>query len=299
MSTHRVWRWITPPSIRCSLGSCLASGRYGHTCAVESRSHMASISPVMTNVSGLPSSSPARTVVSSVFGKQFSNIHPNCGSAMVFLISSMRLSTAGLVKWRWASGGRWLVKVASANKRAVWKPRAGEEARNARRVVIGLLPWKHTVAWGRRAAWRGCRRQLKQRPSFESAEIAGSYPGSPVALDGNHTVIHQHAIARIQAAIALAVHGEFLSADPYVRVAAGHVMVSRGVDLLRTGSAGAVAIRDDNGVGSEGRFDTAEEEVVTAAARGEKERGGEKQDGPGSHGCEHKLIFSEKSRRWK
>src|ERR1039457_7445053 len=144
-----------------------------------------------------------------------------------------------------------------------------------------------------------CRRQAKQRPSFESAKIAGSYPGSPVALDGNHTVIHQHAIARIQAAIALAVHGEFLSADPYVRVAAGHVMVSRGVDLLRTGSAGAVAIRDDNGVGSEGRFDAAEEEVVTAAARGEKERGGEKQDGPGSHGCDHKLLFYTKSRRRK
>jgi hypothetical protein len=68
-------------------------------------------------------------------------------------------------------------------------------------------------------------------------------------------------------------------------------MVSRGVDLFRTGSAEAVAIRDGDGVGSQGRFDAAEEEIVTAAARGEKERGGEQQDGPGSHGCDYKLLF--------
>jgi hypothetical protein len=68
-------------------------------------------------------------------------------------------------------------------------------------------------------------------------------------------------------------------------------MVSRGVDLFRTGSTEAVAIRDGDGVSSKGRFDAAEEEIVTAAARGQKERGGEEQDGPGSHGCDYKLLF--------
>ena len=40
------------------------------TWADESRSHIASMSPVMTNVSGLPAASASvyRTVVSSVFG---------------------------------------------------------------------------------------------------------------------------------------------------------------------------------------------------------------------------------------
>ncbi len=47
-----------PSSSAWSLSSFAASGRYRHICADGSRSHMASMSPVMTTVSGLPSKVP-------------------------------------------------------------------------------------------------------------------------------------------------------------------------------------------------------------------------------------------------
>ncbi len=106
---QRVWRFTTPASMVRSFRSSRASGRYGHTCAAESRSHMASISPVITKVSGRPPISPVRTVVSRVFGKQFSNIHASSGSAMDFFTRAMVASTASLVNLRSASGGRRLV----------------------------------------------------------------------------------------------------------------------------------------------------------------------------------------------
>ena len=65
---HRACRAISPRNSVRNAGSRLASGRYGWTCAELSRSHMQSISPVMTNASGLPSTAPMNTVVSSVFG---------------------------------------------------------------------------------------------------------------------------------------------------------------------------------------------------------------------------------------
>ena len=83
-------------------------------------------------------------------------------------------------------------------------------------------------------------------------------------------MVHQHAIAWIQTAVALAVHREFLAPDPHVGVAAGHVMVSRGVDLFRARGAGAIAIRDDNRVGSDRRLDAAEQEIILPAARREE-----------------------------
>jgi hypothetical protein len=46
--------------------------------------------------SGLPSNSPASTVVSSVFGKQFANIVASYESAICLLVSEMNASTAAL-----------------------------------------------------------------------------------------------------------------------------------------------------------------------------------------------------------
>ena len=55
-------------------------------------------------------------------------------------------------------------------------------------------------------------------------------------------------------------------------------MVSRGIDLFRARGAGAIAIRDDNRVGSDRRLDAAEQEIILPAAPGEEERGGAEQD---------------------
>ena len=49
--------------MRCNPTSWVASGRYGQTCAEESRNHIAAMSPVTMKVSGLPSCSPIVIVV--------------------------------------------------------------------------------------------------------------------------------------------------------------------------------------------------------------------------------------------
>src|ERR1035438_2609867 len=69
---------------------------------------MASMSPVMTEVSGLPSSSPVRTVVSRVLGKQFSNIQASSGVGDAFL-GRLNFGLDGIVgkfaiRERWAAG---------------------------------------------------------------------------------------------------------------------------------------------------------------------------------------------------
>ena len=94
-----------------------------------------------------------------------------------------------------------------------------------------------------------------------------------------------------------AVHREFLTADPHVRVAAGHVMVTRGFDLFRTGNAGAIAVRDHYRVCTHPSLDATEQQVVPPAAPGENERSGANQDSPDSHGYNCKLLFAAKSRR--
>ena len=60
-------------------------------------------------------------------------------------------------------------------------------------------------------------------------------------------------------------------------------MVRRGIDLLRARGAGAIAVRDDDGVGSDWRFDAAEEEIILPAAPEQKERSRTEQDLPGPH----------------
>ena len=67
---------------------------------------MASMSPVITKVSGRPPFSEKRTVVSSVFGKQLSNSHPSSGSATSPFTAAIVASTAGLVNRRSPTGGR-------------------------------------------------------------------------------------------------------------------------------------------------------------------------------------------------
>ena len=66
---------------------------------------LASISPVITNVSGLPLRVECFTVVSNVFGKQFSNSQASSGSAIDWQTFSIVASTAGLTKLRFLIGG--------------------------------------------------------------------------------------------------------------------------------------------------------------------------------------------------
>ena len=61
---------------------------------------MALISPVTTNVSYVPFCSKKRTVVSSVFGKQFSNIILNSASLICGAILLITSSTATLTNAR-------------------------------------------------------------------------------------------------------------------------------------------------------------------------------------------------------
>src|SRR5512133_2009673 len=87
---------MTPAMSSFSCGSAPVRDTYGHTWAVESRSHMALISPVMTNVSGLPSFVEKLTVVSRVFGKQLEKSHASSLSAprndsISFIVSSTAL----------------------------------------------------------------------------------------------------------------------------------------------------------------------------------------------------------------
>src|SRR5690554_6430102 len=95
------------PAMSCFRGSSfLVSDKYGQTCAEESRSHMASMSPVITNVSGFPSTIRNWTVVSNVFGKQFSNIQAILGSFILAFTLTIVLSTAVDMKCRSPGAGR-------------------------------------------------------------------------------------------------------------------------------------------------------------------------------------------------
>ena len=79
------------------------------TCALESRSHIALMSPVMTSVSGRLLRVPKLTVVSRVLGKQFSKSQASSGSAIARLTSEILASTAALTNFRWAASGRVLL----------------------------------------------------------------------------------------------------------------------------------------------------------------------------------------------
>src|SRR5262249_16021492 len=65
---HIVCRLITPAIRSLSFLSSRANGRYEATWAVESRTPIAFLSPVTTNVSGRPLRLPNVTVVSRVLG---------------------------------------------------------------------------------------------------------------------------------------------------------------------------------------------------------------------------------------
>ena len=107
---HLVWRLITPFTSSPSFASSFTNGIYGQIWAVLSLSHIASISPVITYVSGLPSMISKSTVVSNVFGKQFSNNQASSGFAICFLMRTIAASIASLVNFRSANGGRLLTK---------------------------------------------------------------------------------------------------------------------------------------------------------------------------------------------
>jgi hypothetical protein len=72
-----------------------------------SRSHIASMSPVSTNVSFSPSmGSCANTVVSSVFGQALEKMHATSLSANREEISTIWLSMTGLTNFRSLGAGR-------------------------------------------------------------------------------------------------------------------------------------------------------------------------------------------------
>lgn len=103
---QRAWRRITPSSRALNRSSFATSGRYGQTCADESRSHIAGISPVTTVVSGLPSNVEKCTVVSSVFGKQFVKSAASSGSPICTRVSCKNCSTAAERNRRSPGAGR-------------------------------------------------------------------------------------------------------------------------------------------------------------------------------------------------
>ena len=100
MCMHFTCRLITPAMRSFRSGSCGASDTYGHTWAVESRSHMAFISPVITNVSGRPSFMEKLTVVSRVLGKQFEKSHASSLSAPRNDSISLIVSSTALLRNR-------------------------------------------------------------------------------------------------------------------------------------------------------------------------------------------------------
>ena len=67
---------------------------------------MAWMSPVRTKVSGLPFNILCSQVVSSVFGKQFSNIQASLGSFSFALVALIAFSTAAEVNCRFSGAGR-------------------------------------------------------------------------------------------------------------------------------------------------------------------------------------------------
>jgi hypothetical protein len=99
------------------------------------------MSPVITNVSGRPPASVKRTVVSSVFGKQFSNSQASSGSATSRRTAAIADSTASLRNRRSPTGGRRVGRSGAPAARR--EPGASAEAaaraavrRAWRRVVI-------------------------------------------------------------------------------------------------------------------------------------------------------------------
>ena len=104
--TWSLWRWMTPRISRSRSASSATEVRYGQTCALESRSHIASMSPVRTNVSGRSSEPPATIVVSSVLGSVPSSSRRRPGSAIRAAAVLMRRSTASLWAARSAGAGR-------------------------------------------------------------------------------------------------------------------------------------------------------------------------------------------------
>ena len=101
-----LWRWMTPRMSRSRSASSRTEVRYGQTCALESRSHIASMSPVRTNVSGRSSEPPATIVVSSVLGSVPSSSRRRPGSAIRADAALMRRSMASLWAARSAGAGR-------------------------------------------------------------------------------------------------------------------------------------------------------------------------------------------------
>ena len=100
---HLNWRRITPAMSFLSSGSSLIRVMYGHTCAPESLSHIAWMSPVYTKVSYSPT---GWIVVSSVFGKQLANIHASLSFLSSFVTSWILASTAAETKSLSSSAGR-------------------------------------------------------------------------------------------------------------------------------------------------------------------------------------------------
>jgi hypothetical protein len=72
-------------------------------------------------------------------------------------------------------------------------------------------------------------------------------------------------------------------------------MESRGIHPFRAGSAGAIAVRNDDGVSSDGSFHPAKQKIVSPAARGQQEPGGTERDSPDSHATHRKSLCYSKS----
>jgi hypothetical protein len=112
------------------------------------------------------------------------------------------------------------------------------------------------------------------------------------ALDRDDAVIDQNAVRGVEAAVVPTIDGQLLSANPDIGVAAGSVAPDGAAVFIGEasgfGNAGAVAIRDDHGVGSHAGLDAAQQQVIFPAA-------GERQEDCGDdhgwlHGRKYKLL---------
>lgn len=94
------------------------------------------------------------------------------------------------------------------------------------------------------------------------------------ALDRNHAVINQNGVPGVEETVIAAVDGQPSGSDPDVGVAAGHITPDRKRafprDVFGLWRGEAIAVGDDNGVGSGNGFDPSEQQVVAAAAGGKK-----------------------------
>src|SRR5665213_1468318 len=156
MRTIAHWRFTTPAIKLANCGSDFAKRKYGRTCAAESRSHIAAISPVITNT--LPSGCGFNVVV-KVLAKQAANIFGSCGNC------ESRLATSSTL--RCMAKGKSFIMVPNVLIRAWHRDQLG----------VGALGWRLFV-----------RRLIYQRmlDSTHLVRISGWHDHLPRLVQDSH-----------------------------------------------------------------------------------------------------------------